>query len=271
MTIPDYLRHLRHPETIGDEEIAAVRDLADRFPYCSSSQILLAYRLFMDNDLDFPTQLKKAAAYASSRKKLKIILKNLQSMLDKIPLPATEVTAAEHTGYKKEEVSVIPAEAPAESPGEIFDYSPVTETEYQIPETTDREMTREEELLAIVRHRLAEITQQREKEIVADEEETHSGPDEGKKELTRSELIDRFLHDKPRLSPPKAAFFSPSEKAIKSNLDDEEIVTETLALLYSRQGNIGKAVKIYDKLILLYPEKSSYFAAQIKIITSTSE
>jgi tetratricopeptide (TPR) repeat protein len=37
-----------------------------------------------------------------------------------------------------------------------------------------------------------------------------------------------------------------------------------MAQLYARQGKLDKARKAYKKLIELYPEKSIYFAAQLK-------
>jgi len=43
-------------------------------------------------------------------------------------------------------------------------------------------------------------------------------------------------------------------------LDEQELYTETLANVYAEQGLCDRAIMIYDKLILLYPEKSAYFA-----------
>ena len=39
------------------------------------------------------------------------------------------------------------------------------------------------------------------------------------------------------------------------------MVTETLARVYAKQGNLPKAIEAYRRLALKYPEKSAYFAA----------
>ena len=48
--------------------------------------------------------------------------------------------------------------------------------------------------------------------------------------------------------------------------DGKILMTETLAKLYSKQGNIQKAVEAYKILSLKYPKKSIYFANQINRI-----
>jgi hypothetical protein len=87
---------------------------------------------------------------------------------------------------------------------------------------------------------------------------------------SREELIDNFIKTEPRISAPqKVDFYSPIAMSKKSSEDSEEIVSETLAKIYEAQANHGKAIRIYQKLSLLYPEKSSYFAARIKNLEKT--
>src|SRR5574344_1300777 len=50
----------------------------------------------------------------------------------------------------------------------------------------------------------------------------------------------------------------------KVNFEDPEFYTETLGQVYAQQGYYEQAIEVFSKLILLYPQKSAYFAALVK-------
>ncbi len=50
--------------------------------------------------------------------------------------------------------------------------------------------------------------------------------------------------------------------------DADIFYTETLAKIYAEQGYYEEAMKVYSKLILLYPEKSAYFATLVNKVKS---
>ncbi|MBA3647582.1 MAG: tetratricopeptide repeat-containing protein [Chitinophagales bacterium] len=57
---------------------------------------------------------------------------------------------------------------------------------------------------------------------------------------------------------------SPEDLAQKSLELDEEMISETLAEIYGKQGKYDKAIRMYARLSLKFPEKLSFFAARIK-------
>ena len=79
-------------------------------------------------------------------------------------------------------------------------------------------------------------------------------------------ILDKFIKENPSISRPKAEFYNPMNMARQSVEEDEELVTETLANLFYKQGNHKKAIRAYEKLCLKYPSKLSYFATLIQKI-----
>ena len=87
----------------------------------------------------------------------------------------------------------------------------------------------------------------------------------------QSANIDQLLanlseKNKKRTSKKAEKFFSPTEAAKLSLVDNEELVTETLAEIHIKQGNYPKAIKIYQQLMLKNPEKKAFFASRINYI-----
>lgn len=79
------------------------------------------------------------------------------------------------------------------------------------------------------------------------------------------QIIDKIIESDPgRIKLGTNKFFTPAIDAKQSLLENEHLVTETLAKIYALQGNISKAIRAYEILSLKFPQKSVYFASLIQ-------
>jgi hypothetical protein len=83
-------------------------------------------------------------------------------------------------------------------------------------------------------------------------------------------IIKRFIQTEPQIKHPTDIKLNNENKAKKSSEDSDELITETLARIYTEQMLYPKAIMAYKKLMLKFPEKSLYFAGQIEQIEKKS-
>ena len=103
-------------------------------------------------------------------------------------------------------------------------------------------------------------------ENTAEEETSEATPeetatDQDQRVWSQTELIDGFLKINPKIVPNESQFTVDLAESLQ---EDQDIATEILADIHIDQGHKDKAIEIYKQLILKYPEKNIYFAAQIE-------
>lgn len=82
-------------------------------------------------------------------------------------------------------------------------------------------------------------------------------------------IIDTFIDKKPSISSRAVKSVESDQKdlSVNSTTFGEDLVSENLAQILIEQGKNEKAIDIYKKLIWKFPQKKSYFAAQIEALT----
>ena len=253
--------YMTRPERLKDEAVKEVEQLVADYPYFAMGQTLLTIAYQNTNDNRYESQLKRTATLVPNRDKLRLFTLIARHRLEsepEIPALPDEMAPAENVPSKtesteqnsniiREKVFIIPE----------IDLSGSQEELSAEMALLDEKRKSLDELKAIIANRLKEIE---------DEKHRKEAEQPKTKKLSRKELIDKFILENPSISRPKAEFYNPISVAQNSIIDQENIVSETLAKIYEKQGYLDKAISIYEKLSLKYPEKSRYFAAQIEQI-----
>lgn len=82
----------------------------------------------------------------------------------------------------------------------------------------------------------------------------------------QNDIIDSFIENEPSISRPSDSNTKGSDEnlAAKSVGENMKLVTENMAKINVKQGNVTKAIKIYEALKQKYPDKKLYFESLIE-------
>jgi len=251
------------PETNGN-----LKEIIKSFPYFQAAHILFARSLNQSNNILFSDALKNAALYSGNRKLLFELVNNEDKSTIALPIEekTVEQTPKTESNFIREfetNASIgIETIAQIENHQEIIE---VIQDEPIIEPTVSSQANPLPPAIHFSEEKdsflgwLNKLNKSPEKNELR---QPLNGTKIEKEEVDN--LVDRFIQTAPRISKPsKAEFFSPILMAKKSVEDNDMIVSETLARIYIDQGNIEKAIHIFRKLSLLYPDKNTYFAALI--------
>ena len=126
------------------------------------------------------------------------------------------------------------------------------------------------DLMEILQKRLAELNASSSRT----EEDLEEPIYEPQPSVSLDELVEKFNKFPPKVSLNPENFDNENnykDLGKSSVFERTNIVSETLAELYVKQGAYDKAVKIYEALKTKYPEKSSTFAELIKSINDNKK
>ena len=239
-----FIELVEHPEIIGNQDVDDLEVMLVRYPYFTVGQTLLAVGMYRNGHAKSIQQLRLASSMSPDRN----ALRRLCTQLPDEYVEETESAQKENVEIQEKTSEVIPEKTFVIPEIDLGKDTEELNKEFAVLEEKKKTL---DELMAIIENKIAELEREKLK------------PKKEEKKLTKSEIIDKFIAENPSISRPKQEFFNPISAAQDSVVDQENIVSETLAMIYARQGYFEKAISIYEKLILKNPEKSIYFAGQI--------
>ncbi len=301
---------LQHPESLDKGHTDSLEKIIKAFPYFQSVRLLHLKSLKNQDSFRYNQALKTTAAYSTDRSVLfDFITSDLfnKASSDSLPLKKQKV---EIEVIDPEEIKVSPridlddaVHMKIQEAEDVLDPSLFTEREknstlkqIQIAKSiADEEKSKEQKDIS------PEETLQIDSPLEFSKKETHSFAEwlkltslhpiernskptentdsqQNKEQSTskslekkdKFDLIDEFIQNNPKIQPVEKNVHT-RNLAKESSVHTDELMTETLAKVYLAQKKYKKAIQAYNILILKNPEKSGFFADQIRAIKKLQE
>ena len=223
---------ISHPEILKDFQVAELKNITKKYPYFQSARALYLKGLKNNDSYRYNNELKITAAYTTDRSVL----------FDFI----TSIHFEKKSDIHKQIIEKI-------SKHKTTDYQEIKPVEEKIidigsPIKFDKNETHSfNEWLQLSSHKPINRGKVEKVKIKKD---------------SKDFLINRFIENNPKIGSLKKD--ETIDVVIPKNKADKSLMTETLAKVYLEQKKFSKAIKAYEILSLKYPEKSGFFADQIK-------
>jgi hypothetical protein len=298
----DFTGIINNSSIIDRQLIGEVRELLDLFPYFQSAHLMLLKGLHNISDVKFESQLKQSAIHIADREVLYHLLTkkphpvteptesdssvkaNNEVISDsRLPVIESDINSGVliHENESNHSEAVVEANTefsangiprsllfPEESDDDDIG-NVVFLLDYEAGPVDEEVMFLDPTIPLPFKNDLLELDLQDEISSSADEgnisaEKEKVEEKKSVKEL-QEELINKFIITNPRIEQVKdKTDFQMTDISKPYTEEKGGFITETLAKIYVTQGYYSRAIDIYEKLCLKFPEKSSYFATQIE-------
>ena len=290
--INQLVKSLLQKDSIEQCSIQELQQYADKHPYFGAAQLLLAKKMKAENIEHYNDQLQKTFLFFHNPLWVEALLNETGSA--KITMPEHSIPVQEKTEsiFEQENIQLIPSVEIKEPAANIFitaEEKKETEPLAPVPEIENPvilEQAVEEPVMSVP----AIKTEPFDPAKAAFTFEPYYTVDyfasQGIKFREEDKPKDKFgqqlksftdwLKTMKRLPVSEIAqnIHPATEQKVdqlaEHSIQDRDVITEAMAEVWEKQGNITKAIEIYSKLSLLDPLKRTYFAAKIEGLKKTN-
>ncbi|WP_275316543.1 hypothetical protein [Tenacibaculum bernardetii] len=231
-----YIHVLKKPSAISQEISTELKNVIQQYPYFQSARTLELKTLKNKDSFKYNNELKITAAYTTDRSVLFDFITS-KSFKEISNLKEKKASLKEILLPNKKETTNIEKDLAIGKPlaftkSESFSFNQWLQLSSKNVITRDAISSKKEVITPI--------------------------------NLEKNAIIDRFIEKSPKISRPSKT--NPSEIKTTLSKQNSQLATETLAKVYLEQKKYESAIQAYKILSLKYPEKSGFFADQIKRI-----
>lgn len=280
---------LKYPESISQKNLLGLSEIVEKYPFFQTARALYLKSLKKSNSLLYNDALKLTAAYTADRNILFEYITSDFFTQNEI----SDTIQKQEDSYLKLEVT---SEDISEQVSKEIDQQLKTELKkaedilnpdlfYRREKSVEKLTKDNNDKISASKNEITKSDLEKNKPLDFTKEDSYSFSEwlklttakpiirEETKNLSNSkkpnsDLINKFIQKNPKLKPSKSIekYENKEDLANQITYSSEALMTETLAKVYLQQNNYQKALKAYKILSLKYPEKSGFFADQIRAI-----
>ena len=274
-----FISLLARPESISQKNLLGLSEIVEKYPFFQTARALHLKSLKKSNSLLYNDALKLTAAYTADRN---ILFEYITSNFF-IQNEISDTIQKQEDSYLKLEVTT---EDISEQVSKEIDQQLKTELKKaDAILNPDLFLRRKKSVEKLTKNEITNSDLEKNNPLSFTKEDSHSFSEwlklktakpivrEEAKNLSNSkklnsDLINKFIQENPKLKPSKSTVKYDNEENLANQITytSEALMTETLAKVYLQQNNYQKALQAYKILSLKYPEKSGFFADQIRAI-----
>ena len=285
MEATEFIQLLQQPDGITAGQTTALEKLIQKAPYFQAARAVRLKGLKEHQEFSYNSALKRTAAYTTNRSvlfdfitskefnqnKIARQIQDQEEQLRNITVFEPEEVFAKRSMAIDEAIKMQQSESEQVMDPELFSEKQ-KEAEVQKEPGTEKDDLKLGEPLefdASESHSFSEWLRLTSAQPIKREEQEEEEYQKDELQHKKFELIDRFISKSPKIKPGKPT--NKSNLAETNTTPPESLMTETLARVYLEQKNYKKAIQAYKILILKNPEKSGFFADQIRAIEKLQE
>ncbi len=285
MEATEFIKLLQHPAGITAGQTTALEKIIQEAPYFQAARAVRLKGLKEHQEFSYNSALKKTAAYTTNRSvlfdfitseefnqnKIARQIQDQEEQLRNITVFEPEEVFAKRSMAIDEAIKMQQSESEQVMDPELFSEKQ-KEAEVQKEPGTEKDDLKLGEPLefdASESHSFSEWLRLTSAQPIKREDQEEEEYQKDELQHKKFELIDRFISKSPKIKPGKPT--NKSNLAETNTTPPESLMTETLARVYLEQKNYKKAIQAYKILILKNPEKSGFFADQIRAIEKLQE
>ncbi len=235
----------KHPELLDKKTLFELRSLVAQYPYYQIARLLLLKNLYLLHDPYFGEELRRSALYITDRKVL----------FDMVEAAHYSLRSSTSSSNEDQEDKKASSGRTISLIDQFLEAVPEDKEESSQKKRTKRKPTPADATIDYISY------------LLDSSEKEGSSEEQSKSEMKHQDLIDSFIQTSGgKIQLKDEPEFVPESQEADSSENEDDYFTETLAQIYIRQGRYSKALEIITLLNLKYPEKSAYFADQIRFL-----